>query len=299
MIQEKYIRIWKPTAPWELDKYVEQDLIICRAVIAIFSDEFLRNELAWRGGTALHKLYLKPQARYSEDIDLVQINPGPIKPIVERLDAALSWLPNKSFDLRRFGFRQRFRFDSEIPPVEPMRLKIETNTYEHFSVLGYAHLPFAVDNPWFSGSCNVTTFRLDELLATKFRALYQRKKLRDLFDMDYAIRHADIAPDEILACWQKYMALKNGDIPSQEEIIANLEAKLTDPDYLNDMQGILRPGTEFDPRSAYNRIRETFFALPSWAGIAAPHIHLHANGPHSMSYIRTILSKKRNSERRE
>lgn len=203
MIHDEYIRQWHHlAAPWSRWSLVEQDLIICRAVIAIFSDEFLRNELAWRGGTALHKLYLKPQARYSEDIDLVQINPGPIKPIVERLDAALSWLPNKSFDLRRFGFRQRFRFDSEIPPVEPMRLKIETNTYEHFSVLGYAHLPFAVDNPWFSGSCNVTTFRLDELLATKFRALYQRKKLRDLFDMDYAIRHADIAPDEILACWQ-------------------------------------------------------------------------------------------------
>lgn len=260
MIQERYIRIWKPTAPWELDKYVEQDLIICRVVVAIFSDEFLRNALAWRGGSALHKLYLKPQARCSEDIDLVQINPGPIKPIVERLDAALAWLPSKSFDLRRFGFRQRFRFNSEIPPVEPMRLKIETNTYEHFSVLGYAHIPFAVDNPWFSVSCNVTTFTLNELLATKFRALYQRKKLRDLFDMDYAIRHADITPDEILAVWRKYMAFKSDNIPSQEEIIANLEAKLADPDYLNDMQGTLRPGTEFDPRSAYNRIRETFLS---------------------------------------
>ena len=35
------------------------------------------------GGTALHKLYLQPQVRYSEDIDLVQINSEPINPIVK------------------------------------------------------------------------------------------------------------------------------------------------------------------------------------------------------------------------
>ena len=101
MIREEYIKQWKSEAPWEHDKFVEQDLIICRAVVEIFSDPFLAQELAWRGGTALHKLYLQPQVRYSEDIDLVQIHPGPIKPIVERLDKALAWLPSKSFDLRR------------------------------------------------------------------------------------------------------------------------------------------------------------------------------------------------------
>ena len=45
---------------------VEQDLVICRALVSIFSDEFLRANLAFRGGTALHKLYLSPQPRYSE-----------------------------------------------------------------------------------------------------------------------------------------------------------------------------------------------------------------------------------------
>jgi len=33
----------------------------------------------------LHKLYLNPAARYSEDIDLVQIKPGSIKPIMQRI----------------------------------------------------------------------------------------------------------------------------------------------------------------------------------------------------------------------
>ena len=36
-----------------------------------------RRSLAFRGGTALYKLYLTPAARYSEDIDLVQVEAGP------------------------------------------------------------------------------------------------------------------------------------------------------------------------------------------------------------------------------
>ena len=81
MINRTAIQQWSEHAPWIDNAQIEQDLIICRALIAIFSDEFLASQLAFRGGTALHKLYLSPQPRYSEDIDLVQIIPGPIKPI--------------------------------------------------------------------------------------------------------------------------------------------------------------------------------------------------------------------------
>ncbi len=62
---------------------MEQDLIIERALVQLFSHPFLKEQLAFRGGTALHKVFLKPQARYSEDIDLIQIKKGPIKPILQ------------------------------------------------------------------------------------------------------------------------------------------------------------------------------------------------------------------------
>ena len=84
MIPQYSIQEWHEQVPWITDAMVEQDLIICRALISIFSDDFLASQLAFRGGTALHKLYLQPQPRYSEDIDLVQITPGPIKPIMFR-----------------------------------------------------------------------------------------------------------------------------------------------------------------------------------------------------------------------
>lgn len=84
MIPAAHIIEWTESAPWLTSKMVEQDLIICRALIAIYSDKFLAKHLAFRGGTALHKLYIHPQPRYSEDIDLVQVHPtGLLSPKVK------------------------------------------------------------------------------------------------------------------------------------------------------------------------------------------------------------------------
>jgi hypothetical protein len=56
MIPKIAITEWTNTVPWIDIKQVEQDLIICRTLVAIYSDEFLASHLAFRGGTALHKL---------------------------------------------------------------------------------------------------------------------------------------------------------------------------------------------------------------------------------------------------
>lgn len=62
---------WGENAPWSEPYMIEQDLIICKALVCIFSDEFLSSQLAFRGGTALHKVYLKPQARLSIDVNII------------------------------------------------------------------------------------------------------------------------------------------------------------------------------------------------------------------------------------
>ena len=67
MIDMKSIRQWGEAHPWTNKAFVEQDLVICRALVAIYSDPFLSRALAFRGGTALHKLFLSPQVRYSEE----------------------------------------------------------------------------------------------------------------------------------------------------------------------------------------------------------------------------------------
>lgn len=92
MIPQAYITEWSNNVPWQTNEQVEQDLVICRALVEIFKDDFLADSLAFRGGTALHKLYLHPQPRYSEDIDLVQIKAGSIGKIIDHIRKALSFL---------------------------------------------------------------------------------------------------------------------------------------------------------------------------------------------------------------
>ncbi len=178
MIPQAYITEWANQAPWQTNEQVEQDLVICRALVEIFSDEWLASSLAFRGGTALHKLYLQPQSRYSEDIDLVQIRPEPIKETIQRLQARLTFLGDCTVAQKANNNTIKYRFESEFPPVQNLRLKVETNCREHFTVLGYTPFPFQVTSSWFTGSCNITTYKLEELLGTKLRALYQRRKGR-------------------------------------------------------------------------------------------------------------------------
>lgn len=92
MIPQAYITEWRNIAPWQDDFQVEQDLIIERALVEIFPDPFLKEKVAFRGGTALHKLHLKPSARYSEDIDLVQIKAEPIKETIKAFRGRLNFL---------------------------------------------------------------------------------------------------------------------------------------------------------------------------------------------------------------
>lgn len=255
MIDVTSIRLWNESFPWKDKAMVEQDLIISRALVAIFSDEFLASQLAFRGGTALHKLYLNPQPRYSEDIDLVQINAGPIKPIMYRLGEVLDFLPNRVTKQKRYNNTMLFRMESEIPPVVPIRLKIEINCFEHFNELGLIKIPFKVENPWFSGECEITTYKLNELLGTKLRALYQRRKGRDLFDLYVALSHPDIIIEEILRCYHRYIEFSVAQPPTRKQFVMNIEEKLEDPEFLGDIELLLRPEIKFDVMTGYSAIK--------------------------------------------
>jgi len=181
MISSAYIKEWRQKVPWPQNDQVEQDLIICRALVEIFNQPDIADNLAFRGGTALFKLHLPP-IRYSEDIDLVQVHPGPIGPLMDALQEKLNpWLgsPKRKRSEGRVTLTYRLVSEDGVP----LKLKVEINSREHFTVLGFEKRVFAVDSRWFSGSASILTYHLDKLLGTKVRALYQRKKVRDLFDL--------------------------------------------------------------------------------------------------------------------
>lgn len=207
LIPRDYITEWRAEAPWADDAQVEQDLVISRALVDLFRDPVLGERLAFRGGTALHKLFLRPPARYSEDIDLVQVLPAPIGEDLDRIRSVLgSWLAEGRWKQTEGGVTLNFRFDSEEEPSRPLRLKVEINTREHGSRLGYHFEELVVDSRWFSGRANIRSFRLDELLGTKMRALYQRRKGRDLFDLVKALDDPRVSPAVIAATCVGYMA---------------------------------------------------------------------------------------------
>ena len=261
MIPQYCIQEWRDHSPWNTDAMVEQDLIICRALVSIFNDDFLASQLAFRGGTALHKLYLMPQSRYSEDIDLVQIHPGPIKPIMYRLGEALDWLPNRSTAQKKHSNKMFFRFDSEMPPVQQLRLKIEINCFEHFNVLGLVKMPFVMVNSWFSGETILTTYQFEELLGTKLRALFQRKKGRDLFDIYRGLTSCNYDANQILECYQRYMGFVIDRIPSYKEYAQNIQEKMADNEFLTDVVPLLRPEVSFNPLEAYPLVHDTLIDL--------------------------------------
>lgn len=255
MIPELAIQEWQEHAPWPAVEQVEQDLLICRALVAIYSDPYLAENLAFRGGTALHKLFLHPQPRYSEDIDLVQVNAGPIKETYDHLRDALSFLGEPKVKQKKHNNTLIYRLMSEAEPRQPIHLKVEINCKEHFSVMPMIHVPFKVENKWFSGECRILTYQLDELIGTKLRALYQRRKGRDLFDLHKALTVAEINEEKVIECYLKYMDFVVDHIPTYKEFILNIEDKMQDDEFLGDTAGLLRVGDEFQTAQSFELVK--------------------------------------------
>lgn len=256
MIPQRYIEEWKSIAPWPIDAQVEQDLIISRALVEIFSDDLLKTSLAFRGGTALHKLYLAPQIRYSEDIDLVQINSEPINPVLKRLRERLVFLGTKR-EVKQHIHNNTviYRFEPEDTSIASMRLKIEINTREHFNVLGLKEMPYKVENGWFSGECMITTYEIEELLGTKLRALYQRRKGRDLFDLYWALTNHTVDIEKLIQCYKAYMEFSVDKPPTQKQFLQNMEEKMQDKEFLLDIHSILKLEVEYDNNVAWGNIK--------------------------------------------
>lgn len=256
MIAKPHIAKWQLHAPWKEFAQVEQDLIISRTLVEIFSDDFLREHLSFRGGTALHKLYLNPAPRYSEDIDLVQIKPGPIKPIMDRIGKVITFFEEgRKTENRGHGIKALYRFTSEYEEIR-MRLKLEINCREHFNVLDWVDFPYQIQSEWFQGKCEIRTYNINELLGTKLRALYQRSKGRDLFDLDYARTNIEINIDEIIKCFRQYTEFSTEKKPpNQKAFLQNIEAKENDPGFKGDMEALLRPEINYNQQEAFEWLK--------------------------------------------
>ncbi len=255
MIPAAFLQGWSVEAPWPDLRQVEQDLIISRALRDLFNAPALKDKIAFRGGTAIHKLLFKRPLRYSEDIDLVRVNAEPIGATVDAIREALSWLGRCQREHADHSMHLVFKFTPEVDAQATLKLKVEINTREHGSLLGIKHYPFAVENDWYRGKTEIASFEPEELFGTKLRALLQRRRNRDLFDLHHGLEQLAMAPERIVACFDHYLALEGKPITramAEQRMLEKLTRSLTE-----DVAPMLPAGIRFgeaDAIQAFERV---------------------------------------------
>jgi predicted nucleotidyltransferase component of viral defense system len=241
MLPEAYLTEWRASAPWPDPVQVEQDLILSRLLIEIANDDLLGRALAFRGGTCLQKLHLPMPVRYSEDLDFVRTDSesrlGAIFDALRSIAAGLGLgehrrkFPNRDSDMGTIWFEAE-------PTGGPglIRIKIESNVAETEPYLPFVPRSYSISSRWWSGGAEILTCGLADLLGTKLRALYQRRKGRDLFDLWIALRL--LQPDEaqVVAALTHYMGESVFTYP---QLRRNLEEKLAESIFIDDIGGLL------------------------------------------------------------
>ena len=249
--------------PWPNLRQIEQDLLLCRAMTALFDDGFLKTQVAMRGGTLLHKVHLAPASRYSEDIDLVVIGDRPdehVRKAINRVLLGVLGRPTSSaWQAVKLAVRNAvkpskvLRVIYRVPSVTdprgtPLEIVIEANVTERKSYRPISLLPFSYLFRDEMVATTVNGFEIHEMLGTKMRALFQRRRGRDLFDLYWALTEAvtPVNPAEIIELFLYYLQ-QEGTVATRDEFIGLLQSHLNDRGFLTDMNALLRTGIAYDP----------------------------------------------------
>jgi len=255
LIPYAYLQEWSAHVPWPDLRQVEQDLIICRALCDLFNSKPLQGKIAFRGGTAIHKLLFAKPLRYSEDIDLVQTQAEGIGATIDGVRQALSWLGKPKREQVAHSMHLEFKFTPEADSGSQLKLKVEINTREHESLYGFKTYPFQVISGWHQAKAEIFSFEPEEILGTKLRALLQRHKNRDLFDLNQGLLQLGLDCDRVIACFQHYLALEGHPISraqAEERMLKKLNQSLTE-----DIEPLLPAGVNFkddDAIAAFGRV---------------------------------------------
>ena len=200
----------------------------------IANDPMLGVELVLRGGIAFHKLLLPQPRRYSEDLDFVRMTTGGIGDVMKRLTSLgqeLGYQVNTKMGMYPKVF-WKFVYASGLPG----KIKIEINTFERSPMLPLAPRNHEVNSSYCMTKANIPTFQVEELVATKIRALYQRSKGRDLYDLWLAFTELHLDPEAVIAAYPIYRPENT----TREDMIANLHLKLQDGQFCGDMKNLAR-----------------------------------------------------------
>lgn len=262
--------------PWPQQRQVEQDLLLCRAMAALFNDKFLRSQIAMRGGTLLHKVHLAPASRYSEDIDLVVFGDRPEDHVAKAVRRVLKpefGTPSDSiWDTIRLAIRNTvkpsrvlrltYSVQSVSEPGATLDIVVEANVTERSPHRAVVAIPFEFAFRDATVAAQVNGYDIHEMLGTKLRALFQRKRGRDLFDLYWALTKATpaVQPAAVIESFQHYLQ-QEGAVAGRAEFLGILDAHLADRGFCTDMNPLLRTGLSYDPREAGEVVKAKLLGL--------------------------------------
>lgn len=252
MIPPKFIGAWRLHVKWQELEVIEHDLIISKALVDLYSEPILKDNLIFRGGTALNKLFINPPSRYSEDLDFVYTKSEPIGSTLDALRRQLDpWLGTPKRQVDRFGAKLYYRYMSENSAK--MKLKVEINTTEKYGFRELISKPFSVNSEWFQRSCVIPTYQLEELMATKLRALFQRRKGRDLFDVAYVFGNSMADLELTISLFQKYCE-RDGTYITGPQFHKNMLEKRDNERFRSEMQKLLPELTQWNFDEAFDYV---------------------------------------------
>jgi len=197
---------------WGLrEDIIEKDYVIGWVLWGIGSDPELSISWVFKGGTCLKKCFLETY-RFSEDLDFTVLPSGPIHPeeVREKVSKILSHVSAESgidFSIREPRFRERdtplstegrIYFRGPRGATTPASIKLDLNGQEKVvrpSVLRKISHPFPDSLP----PGDIRCYAFEEVFAEKIRAMVERCRPRDLYDIVNLFRRQDLhsAPELI------------------------------------------------------------------------------------------------------
>jgi predicted nucleotidyltransferase component of viral defense system len=281
MIQQTHLTAWQSHAPWPKRSQIEQDLRLSRGVAAIFSDSVLREHLAMRGGTVLHKAHLAPAARYSEDIDLVLVKPMETEILDQHLRRVLqptlgnptdsriadAWLAIRNVLRPSKLLRTLYKF-VPLGLAREETIKVEVNLNEISSLYPLVDVSIALlDDEGELVTASARSYDINEMLGTKMRALMQRQQGRDLFDLFHAWQMSaqgaakHTVDGALTARAFNWYLEQEGTSMGSVEANAALDDRLRNKRFCNDTATLLRPGLpKFDAHVGAGIVRTSYLS---------------------------------------
>lgn len=188
------------------DKTIELDYVLTWVLQAIANSP-LRDRLAFKGGTALKKVY-EPDYRFSEDLDFTLLDDVSNENLAAAVAALFPWLRrevNIVLAVRRMEVHQSGNPSIYLNYIGPLRGDLGSRffktdfTREELLLFPLIETPVRSQYSDCQGRSEaLCVYSPEEILAEKLCALLGRTEPRDLYDVHYILTH-QLADAQIVA----------------------------------------------------------------------------------------------------